>query len=94
MECRVKKISKRCGCAPWFIPRNKNTRERDVNSINNLPVCTIEGTECFEEKSKNYNEDLLDRTECDCKNDCEIKILQLNSTGLSTRPMKYFSFTL
>ena len=72
MECREKKISKMCGCAPWFIPRNKNTQDNDDNSINNLPVCSIRGTECFKEKSKNYNEDLIDRSECDCKNDCEM----------------------
>ena len=42
------------------------------DSINYLPVCSAEGKKCFEEKSKSYNEDLIDRTECDCKNDCEM----------------------
>ena len=31
-----------------------------------------EGNTCFEEKIKAYNEDLIDRTNCDCKNDCEM----------------------
>ena len=42
------------------------------NSISNLPVCTSNGNKCFEENSKSYNEDLIDREECDCKNDCEM----------------------
>ena len=69
LECRVKKITKRCGCAPWFIPRRKfqgQTSEVD------LPICEAEGDKCFENKSKAYNEDINDRISCDCKNDCEM----------------------
>ena len=40
--------------------------------MNDLPVCDSEGSKCFEDKSKAYNEDLIDRSECDCKNDCEM----------------------
>ena len=72
MECKVKKISKRCGCAPWFIPRNKDLQNVTEDILNDLPVCNLEGSKCFEEKSKNYNEDLIDRSECECKNDCEM----------------------
>ena len=88
MECRVKKISKRCGCAPWFIPRDKN-KAMKMNadySIDSLPVCQSQGIKCFEEQSKSYNEDLIDRTECDCKNDCEMvhtfSTLQVNDSIL------------
>ena len=74
LECRVKKISIRCGCAPWFIPRNtgKKIKIGADDSINNLPVCTSKENECFKEIFKSYNDDLTDRTECDCKNDCEM----------------------
>ena len=72
MECKVKKISKRCGCAPWFIPRTKDLQNVTEDILNDLPVCNSEGSKCFEEKSKNYNEDLIDRSECECKNDCEM----------------------
>ena len=74
LECRVKKISKRCGCAPWFIPRNKENVVKigAGDSISNLPICTSIGNKCFQESSKSYNEDLIDRGECDCKNDCEM----------------------
>ena len=40
--------------------------------MSDLPVCDSEGSKCFEDKSKAYNEDLIDRSECDCKNDCEM----------------------
>ena len=40
--------------------------------IKKLDVCMAEGNTCFEEKIKAYNEDLIDRTNCDCKNDCEM----------------------
>ena len=76
LECRVKKISKYCGCAPWFIPRKKVSNstiyKNEKVSILNLPVCGSKGSKCFNEKTKVYNEDLTDRTECDCKNDCEM----------------------
>ena len=77
LECRIKKISKRCGCAPWFIPRSKNTTKHDAHDdekddIKNLPVCNAEGSKCVQNKLKTYNEDLEDRTICDCKNDCEM----------------------
>ena len=43
-----------------------------------------EGNTCFEEKIKAYNEDLIDRTNCDCKNDCEMvhtfSTLQVDNT--------------
>ena len=88
LECRVKKISTRCGCAPWFIPRNKGKEIKmgTGDSIDNLPVCTSQGNECFKDLSKSYNEDLIDRTECDCKNDCEMvhtfSTLQVNDSIL------------
>ena len=44
----------------------------EENSIAGLDVCGTEGDKCFAEKSKIYNDDLTDRTECDCKNDCEM----------------------
>ena len=78
LECRVKKISKRCKCVPWFVPRkNRKTREATEEEatdhfINDLDVCTEEGSKCFEEESKEYHEDFMDRAECDCKNDCEM----------------------
>ena len=72
LECKVEKISKRCGCAPWFIPRRKNSQNVAEDILNDLPVCDSEGSKCFEDKSKAYNEDLIDRSECDCKNDCEM----------------------
>ena len=76
LECRVKKISKRCGCTPWFVPKEKITKTGSKNPmdnvVNKLNVCTAEGNTCFEEKIKAYNEDLIDRTNCDCKNDCEM----------------------
>ena len=77
LECRIKKISKRCRCAPWFIPRSKNTTKRDghddeKDDIKNLPVCNAEGIKCVQNKLKTYNEDLEDRMICDCKNDCEM----------------------
>ena len=62
----------RCGCAPWFIPRRKNSQNVAEDILNDLPVCDSEGSKCFEDKSKAYNEDLIDRSECDCKNDCEM----------------------
>ena len=96
MECRVKKISTRCGCAPWFIPRDKSNKDIEYNSINNLPVCTLEGTKCFEEISKNYNEDLIDRSECDCKNDCEMvhtfSTLQVSILHKRFTPMVHILF--
>ena len=56
------------------------------DSIDNLPVCTSQGNECFKDLSKSYNEDLIDRTECDCKNDCEMvhtfSTLQVNDSIL------------
>ena len=61
-----------CGCAPWFIPRNIHIQNKENNTINNIPVCSTGGTKCFDEKSKNYKDDLIDRSECDCKNDCEM----------------------
>ena len=77
MECRIKKISKRCGCAPWFIPRSENTTKHDghddeKDDIKNLPVCNTEGSKCIQNKLKTYNEDLEDRAICDCKNECEM----------------------
>ena len=68
LECRIKKIATRCKCAPWFIPRvdNRNT------SLSDLPECGDEGDKCFKEISTAYDEDLTDRTTCDCKNDCEM----------------------
>ena len=56
-------------------------------SIDSLPVCQDQGNKCFEEQSKSYNEDLIDRTECDCKNDCEMvhtfSTLQVNRNLLN-----------
>ena len=72
----MKKISKLCRCAPWFVPRNlrsKNVSENnEEDSINDLPICNLDGSKCFEEKSKAYKHELVDRKECDCKNDCEM----------------------
>ena len=34
--------------------------------------CGDEGDTCFKEISTAYDEDLTDRTTCDCKNDCEM----------------------
>ena len=68
LECRIKKIATRCLCAPWFIPRV----EEGNNTLSNLPECGDEGNKCFEAISNAYDEDLIDREECDCKNDCEM----------------------
>ena len=63
------------------------------DSIDNLPVCTSQGNECFKDLSKSYNEDLIDRTECDCKNDCEMvhtfSTLQVNDSILYHRSIYY-----
>ena len=60
------------------------------DSIDNLPECTSQGSECFKDISKSYNEDLTDRTECDCKNDCEMvhtfSTLQVNDNSLCHKP--------
>ena len=68
MECRIKKIATRCKCAPWFIPRIEDRN----NSLSHLPECGSEGNTCFKEGTNSYDENLIDRTECDCKNDCEM----------------------
>ena len=93
LECRVKKISLQCGCAPWFIPRNKatnsNSETNEERSINNIPTCTREGIDCFEAKSKVYKEDLKDREECDCRNDCEMVHI-FSSLKVNMLAWKYF----
>lgn len=75
LECRVKKIAKQCGCSPWFVPIDRsglNQMDVEDDPLAQLPVCEAKGNECFAEKTKKYNDDLIDRTECDCKNDCEM----------------------
>ena len=75
-----------------FIPRNKGKAMKigAGDSIDNLPVCTSQGNECFKDISKSYNEDLIERTECDCKNDCEMihtfSTLQVNDNILCHKP--------
>ena len=58
LECRYHKISKRCGCSPWYLKQD------------DYPVCGKSGNACFKEEFNNYQEDLADRTECDCRSDC------------------------
>ncbi|CAB4060065.1 unnamed protein product [Lepeophtheirus salmonis] len=59
-ECKLKKISNQCNCSPWFINQT------------GLSICNEQGMSCFNDKASNYQDDLKDRTECDCKNDCEM----------------------
>ena len=33
-------------------------------------ICDREGNSCFQEEFDSYQEDLIDRTECDCRSDC------------------------
>ena len=38
LECRLKKITKACGCSPWYIRQDS------------LQVCTYSGNQCLEER--------------------------------------------
>lgn len=59
LECRLNKIAPICQCAPWYLNQTQ------------FPACGLVGNECFRENLANYQDDLQDRTDCDCKNDCE-----------------------
>eukprot|EP00094_Tigriopus_californicus_P011134 TCALIF_10745-PA protein Name:"Similar to ppk28 Pickpocket protein 28 (Drosophila melanogaster)" AED:0.17 eAED:0.17 QI:0/0/0/0.66/1/1/3/0/792 len=59
LECRIKKLSLKCECSPWYIKQS------------DLPICGTTGNRCFEKSLKEYSEDLKDRKECGCLNDCE-----------------------
>ncbi|XP_059093651.1 uncharacterized protein LOC131888743 [Tigriopus californicus] len=59
LECRLNKIALICQCAPWYLNQTQ------------FPACGLSGNECFRENLANYQDDLQDRTDCDCKNDCE-----------------------
>ncbi len=61
LECRLKKLSATCGCSPWY-----------VEAATDLPLCDPEGARCLREKFKSYRDDLVDRKECSCLNDCEM----------------------
>lgn len=62
MECRLRKLSRECGCSPWYVPREDAGAD----------VCGPVGNECMAEKLKFYKDDLVDRKECNCLNDCEM----------------------
>lgn len=55
------KLSLKCGCVPWY-----------VAAFDGLGVCGPEGNACINSELKTYKEDLIDRSECDCLNDCEM----------------------
>ena len=56
----MRKLSEACGCSPWYVP------ERDKIT------CGVEGNECIAKRLKAYKDDLQDRKECNCLNDCEM----------------------
>lgn len=60
LECRLKKITKMCDCTPWYLEQK------------GLDICTLKGNQCFEQALASYEDDLTDRQECDCLNDCEM----------------------
>ena len=53
-------------------------------------------SECFEKKSKTYKDELVDREECDCKNDCEmvhifstLQVTNLDRESISVHGVNY-----
>ena len=56
----MEKIMQKCNCRPWFI---NTTSER-------IAVCGITGNKCFDKELANYHDDIVDLTECDCRDDC------------------------
>ena len=58
LECRYEKISALCGCKPWYLNQT------------DLPICGIDGNACFDDLFKNYQDELQDRVDCDCRSDC------------------------
>ena len=63
----MKKIVKVCECEPWFMMTNTAGSQGVDKS-----VCGQYGYQCIREGLSGYKDDLTDRTECDCRNDCEM----------------------
>ena len=87
LECRLKKITKICGCTPWYLKQE------------NYQICTHFGNICLEKQLSGYSDDLKDRTECDCLNDCEMvhffSTMQrepYSDQMTETRPQKWFDY--
>lgn len=55
LECRYNKIASRCGCSPWYLNQNQ------------FQICGVVGNACFQREFQNYQEDLEDRSNCDCR---------------------------
>ncbi len=58
LECRYNKIMEWCGCSPWYL-RQEGHR-----------ICGRKGNQCFKDAFEDYQDDLVDLTECDCRSDC------------------------
>ena len=87
LECRLKKITKICQCTPWYLKQE------------NYQICTHFGNICLEKQLSGYSDDLKDRTECDCLNDCEMvhffSTMQrepYSDQMTETRPQKWFDY--
>jgi hypothetical protein len=59
MECKLKKISLKCECSPWY--------ENQVD----LPLCNAQGNACLLRAIDEYHDDIKDIKECDCRDNCE-----------------------
>ena len=60
LECKIRKLSALCGCTPWYIRQP------------GLVICDPGGNRCLAEQLRSYRDDLSDRGECGCLNDCEM----------------------
>lgn len=86
MECKLKKVSKRCGCQPWYMfykladddddggmgEASGNASYKAGAARETTVICGSAGNECFRSQMEKYKDSLTDRTECDCRNDCEM----------------------
>ena len=74
LECKINKVSAKCGCLPWFIPRTivKNEEKGATKMVEFLGDCDKAGNDCFIKMVKNYRDEQSDIYDCDCRNNCEI----------------------
>ena len=66
LECKLSKISAICKCEPWYMFAGKEEKSSTAK------ICGRKGINCFHKNLKKYKDDLSDRAECDCRNDCEM----------------------
>ena len=53
LECKLRRLSRICGCSPWFLLKPNSTQDE-----NSSPICGAEGNDCIKRQLESYKDDL------------------------------------